>query len=127
MTITPYITVHNGKEAIDFYKSAFGAEVTGDLYMEPDGRVGHADLSIAGAPFMLSDEYPDYQAISPKTLGNTTFALHLRVPDADAAFDRAVKAGVKVLRGLEDQPYGRMATVEDPFGHRWFINGPVKG
>ena len=44
------------------------------------------------------------------------------VDDVDSAFERAVQAGGKVDKPVEDQFYGdRAGTVEDPFGHKWTI------
>jgi PhnB protein len=119
--ITAYLCVHDADAAIDFYARAFGAKqrlrLTGD-----DGRVGHADLAIGDASFMLSDEWPEGNVVSPKTLGNTPVALHLRVADVDAFFTQAVAAGATVERDVADQVYGeRGGVLRDPFGHRWFV------
>jgi uncharacterized glyoxalase superfamily protein PhnB len=44
------------------------------------------------------------------------------VPDADAAFQRAVAAGAKVSMPLADMFWGsRYGTITDPFGHEWSI------
>jgi len=119
--LTPYICCANAASAIEFYQRAFGAEEMMRL-TEPSGRIGHAELKIAGAPLMLSDEYPDYGVRSPKAFGGTPMSLHLYVDNVDAVFAQAVAAGAKVLRGLEDQFYGdRSGTLLDPFGHRWTL------
>jgi PhnB protein len=120
-TITPYITVNDAAKALDFYKEAFGAEEVMRL-AEPNGRIGHAEIKIGDAVVMLSDEYPDYDAISPATLKGTSVSLHLLVPDVDAFVDRAVKAGATLKRAVADQFYGqRTGTILDPFGHKWMI------
>jgi PhnB protein len=124
--ITPYLTVHDGAAAIDFYAAAFGAvedfRVVGD-----DGRVGHAELRIGAARMELSDEYPEIDVRSPRDLGGSTFALSLTVTDCDAAFTRAVGAGATEVRPPADQPHGnRMAVVRDPFGHRWNLLQPIE-
>ena len=50
-------------------------------------------------------------------------SLHLYVQDVDACFNRAVSAGAKALRPVQDQFYGdRSGTVEDPFGNVWTIS-----
>ncbi len=60
--------------------------------------------------------------LSPKSLNGTPVTLHLYVEDADAAFDRAVKAGAKAIMPLKNMFWGdRYGVVEDPFGHRWSI------
>jgi len=44
------------------------------------------------------------------------------VPDVDAAVARAVAAGGKAVRPVEDQFYGdRSGTLVDPFGHQWTL------
>ena len=71
---------------------------------------------------MLADEHPELQALSPTTVGGSPVSLHLYVEDVDAAVDRAVKAGAKLVRSVGDQFYGdRTGGIEDPFGYRWFI------
>ncbi len=120
--LVPYLAVHDGPAALEFYESAFGAEVTlrfdGD-----DGRVGHADLVIGNDRFFLADEYPELGVVSPRTLGGTTVTLHLEVADIDRAFARAVEAGSLVQSEPEDMPYGhRQGTLVDPFGHRWMLS-----
>jgi len=119
--ITAYLCVHDADAAIDFYQRAFGAKqrlrLTGD-----DGRVGHADLAIGDASFMLSDEWPEGNVVSPKTLGNTPIALHLRVDNVDTFFAQAIAAGATEERPVSDQVYGeRGGVLRDPFGHRWFV------
>jgi PhnB protein len=48
------------------------------------------------------------------------------VEDPDAAFDRAVAAGAKVVWPVADQPYGwRIGRIVDPYGHHWEIGKPL--
>jgi PhnB protein len=48
--------------------------------------------------------------------------MSVYVEDVDATFDRAVAAGAKALRPVEDQFYGdRAGQFEDPYGHRWSV------
>jgi PhnB protein len=124
--VYPYLRVHNAGEAIDFYARAFGAKELFRL-MEPSGRIGHAEIKVGPATLMLSDEYPENGISGPRTLGGTTFALHLHVEDVDSAFQQAVQAGATVVRPLKDQFYGeRSATVRDPFGHEWLLGGRIE-
>lgn len=119
--VSPYLCVDGAAEAIDFYKTVLGA--TERMRMgAPGGKVGHAELAIADSVIMLSDEYPDMDAVGPKTVGGTPVTLSVYVEDVDATFDRAVKAGAKVLRPVQNQFYGdRAGQFEDPFGHRWSV------
>jgi len=120
-TVTPYLACGNGAAAIEFYKKAFGAKEK--LRMPgPDGTVGHAEVEIAGSRIMLTGEYAAMNFLSPLSRGGSSVHIHLYVKDADALTERAVKAGAKLLRKVEDQFYGdRTGSVEDPFGHVWHL------
>lgn len=119
--LSAYLTVRDGPAAIAYYVHVFGA-VEEDRFAEPGGRVGHADLRIGEATLMLSDEYPEYGARSPDTIGGSPVMLHLYVEDADAVVARAVEAGARLDAPVEDQFYGdRGGKITDPFGHRWWI------
>lgn len=120
-TIAPYLYAKDGAAAIDFYKKAFGA-VEESLVMQPDGRLGHVELLIDGARFMLAGEFPEYGCLSPQTLGGSPVTIHLYVEDVDKFTGKAVAAGLKVVRPVADQFYGdRGGKFQDPFGHTWWI------
>ena len=122
----PYLRVHSAAEAIDFYTRAFNARELFRL-TEPGGRIGHAELKFGAATVMLSDEFPDGGIRGPRSLGGTTFSIHLHVADVDTAFEQAVAAGATVVRPLQDQFYGeRSGTVRDPFGHEWLLGGHLE-
>jgi PhnB protein len=119
--ITAYLTIKGAAKAIEFYKKAFGAKEL-MRWTGKDGRVGHAEIEISGTPLFISDEHPEIGVISPETLGGTGVGLHLVVEDASVTFARAIAAGAKAERPVEDQPYGeKSGTLRDPFGHRWFV------
>jgi PhnB protein len=119
--LTPYLTVSNGAKAIEFYQKAFGA-IEEMRMSAPGGKIGHAELKIGAARFMLSDEYPEMDVRSPESIGGSPVTLHLYVDDVDATFAQAVAAGAKVVRPVEDQFYGdRAGKLVDPFGHSWFL------
>ena len=118
--LTPSVVVDDANKAMDFYANAFGAKET---YRLPMGdKVAHAEMDIDGSRFMLSDEFPEWGALSPKSRGGSTGGMLIYVQDADKAIDRAVKAGAQVVQPPEDQFWGdRMGTVVDPFGHKWML------
>ncbi|MNJ91356.1 hypothetical protein D3C87_90070 [compost metagenome] len=121
--LSPYLCVNDGAKAIEFYKKAFGAEELYRLTEPRSGKVAHAEIKIGPASIMLADEYPDMQFLSPLTLKGTPITLHLYVKDVDSFAERAVAAGLKVVRKIEDQFYGdRGGKFQDPFGHVWFLS-----
>jgi PhnB protein len=124
--LTPYLIVEGAAAAIKYYEGVFGAEER--MRMEgPDGRVGHAELQIGEAMVMLADANPEMDLQGPRSIGGTPVTLHLYVEDADAVFERAVQAGGKPLRPMEDRFYGdRSGQFEDPYGHRWNVASHVE-
>ena len=120
--VTPYLIVDGAGAAIDFYRDVFGA--TERMRMPgPDGRIGHAELQLGDSVIMLADEHPEMGARGPRAYGGAAVSLHLYVPDVDATVKKAVAAGAKLLRPVEDKFYGdRMGTIEDPFGHHWHVS-----
>jgi uncharacterized glyoxalase superfamily protein PhnB len=126
-TLTPFLTVRDATKAIEFYKQAFGAEVRGGVMKGPDGKVMHAELKIGDSIIMLSDEFPDFNCLSPQAIGGSATGLHIYLDGVDAAFDRAVKAGAEVEMPVMDQFWGdRYGKLKDPFGHKWSIGTHVK-
>ena len=120
-TLTPALTVRGGADAIEFYKRVFGATEVMRMAM-PDGKVMHAELQIGDSRVMLSDEFPDWGAIGPQTVGACPSSLMVYVDDVDAVFAAAVAAGAKVERPVQDQFWGdRNGMVIDPFGYRWSL------
>ena len=120
-TATPYLTIKNAAKAIEFYKAAFDAREIMRM-SEPSGKVGHAEIQIGDSRVMLSDEYPDWGALSPETIGGTPVSLMLYVENVDELFAQAVRAGAKELMAVSTQFYGdRCGKVQDPFGHKWMI------
>ncbi len=118
-TITPHITVKDAKEALEFYKKAFGAEEIARR-PAPDDKIMHAEVRIGNSPLMLNDEYPDMDIRAPQ--GGSPVTIHLYVNDCDAFIDRAVKAGAKLTMPAQDMFWGdRYGKLEDPFGHRWGV------
>ena len=120
-SVTPYLIVHNGAKAIEFYKQAFGAV---ELFRmpAPNNKVGHAELQIGDSRIMLADESPEMNALSPKSVGGTPVSLMVYVEDVDTVFKRTIAAGAKQLQALEDKYYGdRAGSVTDPFGHQWHL------
>ncbi len=118
--LTPYIIVKGAAKAILFYTEALGARELYRLCDPAGGKIGHAELAIGKGKLMLADEYADWGALSPASLGGTPVSLHLYVADVDAALKRATSCGATVLKAARDEFFGdRVATIIDPFGHQW--------
>jgi uncharacterized glyoxalase superfamily protein PhnB len=124
-TITPHITVRNAKEAMEFYKKAFGAEVLHTM-MQGDA-VMHAMLKIGDSFLMLNDEFPQMGSLSPLSTNGSGVVLHIYTENVDAAFARATSAGATVAMPLMDQFWGdRYGIVADPYGHKWSLAAHVR-
>ncbi len=118
--LTPYLVIKKCGEAIEFYRKALGAEERYRLTEKGSGRIGHAEMIIQGALFMLSDEFPEMGMAGSE--GKSPVRLHLIVPDVDAALERAKGAGATVIRPANDEFYGhRAACFDDPFGFNWIL------
>ena len=120
-TATPYLIITNAAKAIEFYQEVFGAKEL-DRLDTPDGKVGHAEIQVGDSRIMLADEFPEWDARSPKTIGGSPVVIMLYVEDVDAVVQRAVAAGARLFKPVADQFYGdRSGTITDPFGHKWTI------
>src|SRR5262249_53685178 len=123
-SIEPMLSVRRGAQAIDFYKSAFGAN---ELYRvtAPDGTVV-AQLSVDGAAFWLADESPEHANFSPESFHGATPRMILVVENPEAIFDRAVAAGATVVWPVSNRHGWRIGRILDPFGHHWEIGKPLR-
>lgn len=125
-SITPSLVYRAADRAIEFYVKAFGSEVT-FRHDRPDGKVAHATIKIGDSIVMLGEEclpHPGHEGCPkpPEELKGTTSGLFLYVKDADAVFDRAIKAGAKAMMPVADMFWGdRMGALKDPFGYAWMI------
>lgn len=118
---TPYICCNDATSALSFYKTAFGAKELMRMPM-PDGKIAHAEIQIAGARIMLSDEFPEWNCLSPVSIGGSATTVMIYFEDVDSVVEQAVSAGAKVLQPLTDQFYGdRSCKLQDPYGHVWMF------
>ena len=124
--LTPYLCVGDARAAIEWYVDVLGAEVVYEPIVMPDGRIGHVELAVDGARWMMADEFEEAGVAPPDTARGSAVSLHLTVHDLDAFAARLTSAGTSMDRGPEDSgPAGRVAVFRDPFGHRWFLNQPA--
>jgi uncharacterized glyoxalase superfamily protein PhnB len=122
--ITPYLLYENVSGAIDWLTSAFGF-VERMRVPGLDGKTAHAEMRLADGVIMMGCPGPEYQ--NPKRLGHVTQNLYVYVDDVDAHFERARKAGAKILEEPKDQFYGdRRYGAVDPEGHHWYFAQHVR-
>lgn len=124
--VTPYLCIQGAAQAIEFYKKAFGA-VEVMRMPQPDGKIGHAEIKFGDSHVMLADECPEMGFRSPKAIGGSPIGLMLYVDSVDVTVEKAVAAGAKLLKPVENQFYGdRSGRIEDPFGYAWYVSTHVE-
>jgi PhnB protein len=117
--VVPHLVVDGAAEAIAFYERAFEARELFRLE-DPEGRIIHAELQIAGSTVMLGDPSDDFE--DPLAAGGTTVGLHIYVESVESMFQRALAAGTAEVQPVQDMFYGdRTAMVRDPYGHVWVL------
>jgi PhnB protein len=123
--IHPMLSVRRGAEAVEFYKSAFGAI---EVYrvQDPGGSVV-SRLSIEGAEFWVADESPEHANFSPESVAGSTTRMILTVADPDAVQARAIGAGAQEVVAVENAYGWRLGRVVDPYGHHWEIGHELVG
>jgi PhnB protein len=111
--LATYLTTRNAEGLIHFIEDGIGG-TPGFRETDPAGRIVHAEMRIADSVVMLGETppgRPDFSAM-----------LHLYVDDADAAYERALRAGARSVREPTDQSDGdRRGGVRDPYGNEWWF------
>ena len=125
MAITPYLYYEDVGNAIKFLSKAFGFRKRGRPMSGPDGKINHAAMELGNDFFMMG--YPGSKYKNPKHLGQATQGLYVNVSDVDQHYERAKKAGAKILQQPGDTAYGhRRYGAEDPEGHQWYFAQEIK-
>ena len=120
----PYLAVRGARAALDWYARMLGARLRGEPIIMPDGRVGHAELELAGGVIYLAEEHPEIGVRAPQP-GGVPVSLVLTVADVDDVVGSAVAAGARLDRGPYEGYGHRNATMTDPYGHRWMLRAPL--
>ena len=115
----PYLTVGDTRAALAFYAEVFGAEPSGELFEMPDGRIGHAEMTVSGQTVYLADPFPEMRLASPSEHGGNSVSIVIIVDDCDAVYRHALAAGATGEREPSDQHGRRSGWFVDPWGHRW--------
>ena len=109
--IIPQLVLKDAKAAVAFYQKALGAELL-HAFENPPGTIMHGALRVGEGTIFLSEA----TGFAAPTSAN----LFVYFKDVDAVYDRAVKAGAKVLAPLADMFWGdRWGMVADPYGNIW--------
>jgi PhnB protein len=119
------LSVRRGREAVEFYKRAFGAV---EVY-----RVGGTDaheavvsqLEVGDSAFWVADESPEHLNFSPESVGGSTTRMLLIVDDPEEAVERAVAAGATIVSPVSEQHRWKLGRIADPYGHHWEIGKPL--
>ena len=117
------LSVRRGANAVEFYKTAFGAR---ELF-RIENETGHvvARLAVEAAEFWVADESPEHKNFSPESLGGGTVRMVMIVENPDAAFQKAITAGATVVTPVDNRYGWRLGRLADPFGHHWEIGKPL--
>jgi PhnB protein len=125
-TVTPYLIIKGAAEAIEFYKTAFGAQELFRMPM-PDGKIGHAEIQIGDSKLMIGEEMEEMGYRSPQSLNGCPVGFVLYVADVDTEFQHAIDTGATVVRPVENKFYGdRMGCLRDPFGFEWSLGTHIE-
>src|ERR1700722_18286395 len=124
-SIQAQLSVRDGRAAIDFYKTAFGATEVYRFGGTDDHEEVVAQLAVGDSVFWVEDESPPHGNFSPATVGGATTRMLLIVEDPDAIVERAVAAGATLVGAVGPEHGWRLGRIDDPFGHRWEIGRPL--
>ena len=120
--VTPSLHVNGAADAIEWYKTALGAEEIMRMPYPGKDAIMHAELKVGDSVFYVSDAMADQGSPGPADLGGTSMTVHVYVDDADALFNTAKGAGAEVAMPMGDMPWGdRYGLVTGKDGHRWAI------
>jgi PhnB protein len=123
--IVPELSVRRGRDAVEFYKAAFGATEVYRVGGTDDNPDVVAQLSVGDASFWVSDESPPHANFSPESVGGGTVRMLLIVDDPDSAVERAKAAGATQVYPVDEEHGWRLGRIRDPFGHHWEIGKPL--
>ena len=123
--VVAQLSVRRGREAVEFYKAAFGAEVVYRVGGDERNPAVVSQLTVGDATFWVADEAPEHGNFSPETVGGGTVRMLLVVDDPDAAVRRAVAAGATEVYPVGEEHGWRLGRIADPFGHHWEVGRPL--
>jgi PhnB protein len=111
--VIPYLIIPDAEKALEFLSKVFRAKQA-EVFRGPNGRVGHATVTIGDSVLMLGECGPQWPA--------QPASLYVYLTDVDAAYDRALAAGATSTMKPADQFYGdRNCGVKDSNDVTWWI------
>lgn len=117
-TVTPYLVVPGVAKLIDFLTQVFDAREIHRTAM-PDGTVMHVEMQVGDSHLMMGEARGDMKPIPAM--------LYVYVPDADAVYERALRAGATSISKPSDMFYGdRVGAVQDASGNQWWIGTHIE-
>ena len=123
--VVAQLSVRRGREAVEFYKAAFGAEEVYRVGGDAQNESVVSQLTVGDATFWVADESPEHGNFSPESVGGGTVRMLLMVDDPDAAVRRAVEAGATEVYPVGEEHGWRLGRIADPFGHHWEVGRPL--
>jgi PhnB protein len=123
--IWPQLSVRRGREAVEWYRLAFGAVEEYRVGGTDEHEAVVSQLSVGGAVFWVADESPAHGNFSPASLGGGTIRMAFLVDDPEAMVARAVAAGAREVVPVSEEHGWLLGRIEDPFGHSWEIGKPL--
>ncbi|HLZ03596.1 MAG TPA: VOC family protein [Bradyrhizobium sp.] len=118
-SVTPYLVVDGAEKIVRFMKDAFGAQAVFEPMMRPDGKIMHGEFKIGDSVVMIAD--------ASERAAPTSASLYVYVPNVDAVYQKAIKAGATSEMEPADMFYGdRSGGVKDPAGNRWHIGTHIE-
>jgi PhnB protein len=118
-TIKPFLTVKRGKEAVDFYVSAFGA-IENKRFEMTENKISSV-IEIENAEFYVADEEPDNGNLAPDPKSSSPVRIILQTKNADKLFEKAIMLGATEICPMTTEDEWRIGKLKDPFGHIWEI------
>lgn len=134
MKLTPYLHLAgNASEALDFYATVFGGEITmrttyGDSPMPSEDdwkdKLMHARLVFGDNMIMLSDSF---KGQAPLSTGNVQLSIEISDAAKIESTFNAIAEGGTITMPLQEQFWGaKFGMLLDKFGIAWMFNHELK-
>ncbi len=132
--VIPMIAYEDGPGAMDWLSTAFGFKERMRM-VTPEGRLSHGEMEAGEGLIMLATPSPDYeapkkhrerceQAAKWSSVPYIVDGVLVYVPDVPAHYERAWKAGARILSEIDLDERAKRYRVEDLEGHRWMFMEP---